>query len=274
MNRFDYYCSIVKEMSQKPHPVYSDELIRVRDFLFNELKNIGYQVRLDDVLLPDGLGQNIVAVKPSNGFKKVVVLGAHYDSVPSAPGAKDNASGVAAMLCIAKNLFNQNIPQNIELRIVLFTAEEIGAYGSKAYAKKLHENNECAYAIISDVFAPDKDIPCALVCQTPGEGESLIVNSFNDALAQKNLKDDETRESRFWSHRVYGHSDHESFMHEGYQSANITIRGNRANNAKLFNGYHSEQDFFKKELFDETIILESLEILFLTVCNLMNKIGE
>jgi aminopeptidase YwaD len=54
-------------------------------------------------------------------------LGAHYDSVPAGPGANDNASGMAAILELART---HRVPG---LCVLAFGAEEIGLFGSRAF---------------------------------------------------------------------------------------------------------------------------------------------
>jgi len=89
-------------------------------------------------------GRNVLGVLPGadpDGINQVVILGAHYDHLGADPdgtvwgGANDNASGVAALLEIARLWHEQGyVPQ----RTVLFAAwdgEEIGLYGSDYYVK-------------------------------------------------------------------------------------------------------------------------------------------
>jgi aminopeptidase YwaD len=64
---------------------------------------------------------------------RVVVVGAHRDTVPGSPGANDNASGVAAALEVAQVL--RGVPLADTVRFVLFGAEEEGLYGSAYYAR-------------------------------------------------------------------------------------------------------------------------------------------
>lgn len=56
-----------------------------------------------------------------------LVVCAHYDSFYSSPGANDNASGVAALLELAKKFAGKNI------RFILFDAEELNKLGSYGY---------------------------------------------------------------------------------------------------------------------------------------------
>ena len=73
-----------------------------------------------------------------NDTNKIVHLTAHYDSVPKAPGANDNASGVASMLEIAKSMTSMDIDK--EVRFVACGSEEVGLKGSYAYVDSLTED--------------------------------------------------------------------------------------------------------------------------------------
>lgn len=75
---------------------------------------------------------------------EVVVAGGHYDSVPQSPGANDNASGVAATLEAARVL--AQAPTARTIQFVLFAAEELGLYGSMAFAG---ERRQGAVAMIN-----------------------------------------------------------------------------------------------------------------------------
>ena len=71
-----------------------------------------------------------------------VVVGAHYDAFGPAPGADDNASGVAGLLELARLLRGSRPPSRIDL--VAFTLEEppffrTGSMGSAVHAKSLKD---------------------------------------------------------------------------------------------------------------------------------------
>ena len=85
--------------------------------------------------------ENVIAEIPGAlDPNKVVVVGAHYDSVnwqgsatAQSPGADDNASGSAGVLEAARVLATGG-PYEHTLRFVLFSAEEFGLIGSDANA--------------------------------------------------------------------------------------------------------------------------------------------
>jgi aminopeptidase YwaD len=81
--------------------------------------------------------RNVVAedLRPPRRSERVVVLGAHFDTVPGVPGANDNASGAAVVLTIAKELARAPVPFSV--RFVAFGSEELGLLGSKHYVDSL-----------------------------------------------------------------------------------------------------------------------------------------
>lgn len=84
---------------------------------------------------------NIVAVKYGTLFPdSVYVLGAHYDSYESgASAADDNASGTSGVIEAARILSKYKFEKTIMM--VLFSGEEIGRCGSKAFTDSIVNNN-------------------------------------------------------------------------------------------------------------------------------------
>jgi hypothetical protein len=76
----------------------------------------------------------IASIRPAGAIANIVI-GAHYDTIAASVGATDNASGVVALLNIARQLKNSNsLLYNID--IVFFGSEEPGLYGSVTYANR------------------------------------------------------------------------------------------------------------------------------------------
>ncbi|MBT2231415.1 M28 family peptidase [Nonomuraea sp. NEAU-A123] len=78
---------------------------------------------------------NVIADSMWGDSKKVVMSGAHLDSVPAGPGINDNGSGSAALLAVAEAL--GKIPTRNKLRFAWWSAEELGLLGSKFYVNSL-----------------------------------------------------------------------------------------------------------------------------------------
>lgn len=84
-----------------------------------------------------GISHNVVASDPFEDLSApLVIVGAHYDSVTTSPGANDNASGTAVVIELARELAAQPIP-GVAVRYVAFGAEEVGLYGSRHMANNL-----------------------------------------------------------------------------------------------------------------------------------------
>ena len=81
--------------------------------------------------------RNVIAEMKGAG-DDVVVVGAHYDTVPEGSvGANDNASGTAVILALAEALSGQSLPFTV--RFVSFGAEEVGLVGSRHYVASLSD---------------------------------------------------------------------------------------------------------------------------------------
>src|ERR1700681_2389224 len=95
---------------------------------------------------------NTVAEIPgSEKPDEVVIIGAHLDSWDLATGATDNATGSTAVLEAARALKKSGVKPKRTIRFVLFTGEEQGLNGSKAYVAK-HQDE---LAKISGVLVHD-----------------------------------------------------------------------------------------------------------------------
>jgi hypothetical protein len=79
--------------------------------------------------------RNIIAETKGGDPDKVIVVGAHLDSVGTGPGINDNGSGSAAILEMAEQLRGV-FPRN-KIRFIWFSAEESGLIGSTEYVNSL-----------------------------------------------------------------------------------------------------------------------------------------
>lgn len=82
-------------------------------------------------------GRNIVAEIPGGSkADEIVVIGAHFDSWHGGTGATDNAAGSAVMMEVMRVLSTLHVKLDRTVRIVLWSGEEQGLFGSKAYVKE------------------------------------------------------------------------------------------------------------------------------------------
>lgn len=122
-------------------------------YLEGELAALGYAPAAQRFAVGAGEVRNIEA-ELAGGARaaEIIVVGAHYDSVSGSPGANDNASGVAAVLELAR-LMRDAAPART-LRFVLFVNEEppyfkSEAMGSLRYARRSRERGEQVVAMFS-----------------------------------------------------------------------------------------------------------------------------
>ncbi|MEV5408864.1 M28 family metallopeptidase [Thermopolyspora sp. NPDC052614] len=78
---------------------------------------------------------NVIADSPRGDRNKVVMVGAHLDSVAAGPGINDNGSGSAAILAVAEALSDARTRNH--LRFAWWGAEELGLIGSQHYVTTL-----------------------------------------------------------------------------------------------------------------------------------------
>ena len=80
---------------------------------------------------------NIVGEIPGSDLKnEVVMIGAHFDTWHASPNASDNTSGVAVALEAARILKAVGAKPRRTIRIALWSGEEQGLWGSRAYVKQ------------------------------------------------------------------------------------------------------------------------------------------
>ncbi len=85
---------------------------------------------------------NVIADSRAGNPDKVVVVGAHLDSVLEGPGINDNGSGTATILETAIQMSRLGIQPRQQLRFAFWGAEESGLLGSQYYVDKLIERNK------------------------------------------------------------------------------------------------------------------------------------
>ena len=78
--------------------------------------------------------QNVIAELPGTG-DGVIVVGAHYDTVPNSIGASDNSSGMGVLLAVAERIAGRSFP--FAVRFIAFGSEETGLHGSEYYVASL-----------------------------------------------------------------------------------------------------------------------------------------
>lgn len=118
-----------------------------RDYLAQELKKAGWSPQIQ----PFESGVNLWAERPgTDPTAGAILVGAHYDTVERSPGADDNASGVAAVLEVARLLGQRDTTRT--LRVAFFDQEEQGLFGSLAFTAEPSHVEDLKGAIILEMI--------------------------------------------------------------------------------------------------------------------------
>ena len=80
---------------------------------------------------------NVIAESKSGRSDRVVISGAHLDSVPAGPGINDDGSGTSTQLEVAHQMAELNINLRNKVRFIWFSGEEQGLFGSTFNADSL-----------------------------------------------------------------------------------------------------------------------------------------
>lgn len=108
------------------------------EWIMSKFREFGYQVACKDTFWAEVWSgerpcHNIIAVKQGSLYPEgEIIVGAHYDGVPTSPAADDNGSGTAGVLEIARVL--HDIDTDITFKFICFDAEETGLDGSWYYS--------------------------------------------------------------------------------------------------------------------------------------------
>jgi carboxypeptidase Q len=126
-------------------------------------KNVPVSVELNvkNTVTPNQTAFNVIAELPgSDKADEVVMLGAHFDSWHSGTGATDNGAGSAVMLEALRILKASGVKLRRTVRLALWSGEEEGLLGSKAYVKATFADRDTmatkpAHAKITGYFNVD-----------------------------------------------------------------------------------------------------------------------
>ncbi len=181
------------------------------------------------VPVPAGRSVNVVATPPGfDGSEAHLVVGAHLDTVPQAPGAEDNASGVGVVLAVAAAVAEKRT--RLPVVFVAFGAEEPRGpsdadhhYGSRTYVAALGPAERRAVrAMVSlDRVGVGDRVPVGSARDSDPVQRSLLAAGRRAGVAT--VPDAEQRSS-----------DHWSFVREGLPGARL--------GSTSYAGYHDPSD--------------------------------
>ena len=245
------------------HPVTSPaSLRRAEAYLVEQFTHLGLAVSTHSFKALGGTYRNVIATLPpfqaSASPLPPLIVAAHYDTVEGSPGADDNASALAVMLEVARNL--RRVPLTRSVRFIAFCLEEENLLGSLAYVSSLqaaHEEicgaivMECVGYARTEEGSQQKPTGVPVAVPTVGDFLGVVGNVVSAPLvraveAAANLA---VPELKTVSLLVPGNgellpdtrrSDHAAFWHHGYPALMLTDTANFRNPH-----YHQPTDTFE-----------------------------
>jgi Zn-dependent M28 family amino/carboxypeptidase len=108
-------------------------------YIENQWKAMDYHVQRECYEADGDQATNLIVESPGHNNERIVLLGAHYDTVPSTPGADDNASAVAVMLEVSRLLKQKKTRKRC--RYVAFACEEPPYFHFDSMGSQIHARN-------------------------------------------------------------------------------------------------------------------------------------
>ncbi len=211
-------------------------------FLKSSFQASGYSVKTQQYSVGNQTFENIeVEITGVEHPDEIVILGGHYDTAYSSPGANDNASGAAAVLELARRFVNKKPSRT--LRFVEFVNEEPPFFwtenmGSLVYAKRSRQQNEKIIAMLSletlGYYSEAKNsqrYPAPLKLFYPSVGNFVaFIGNVNSATLVKKIIASFRRQTEFPSEGTalpaqipgIGWSDQWAFWQQGYPAVMVT----------------------------------------------------
>jgi aminopeptidase YwaD len=161
---------------------------RAAHYAASTFRSLGYDVRIQRFSVDGRRSRNIVAWWPG-AERYPLVIGGHIDTVPGAPGANDNASGVAVVIEIARLIAGR--PQARWVRFVAFGSEEYGIdgrhhVGSQTFVRRLGRagRRRLAGTVSVDMVADGRP----LIVGTAGIGRKLVARALLRRMRRAHIR--------------------------------------------------------------------------------------
>ncbi len=165
--------------------------------------------------------ENVIAQTTTGRTDRVVVSGAHLDSVIEGPGINDNGSGSAAQLEVALQMAELGIDPVNQVRFIWFGAEEAGLVGSAYYVSQLSRREVKSIAVMLNfdmIGSPNPgwfvyDGDASDTASTGSTGSGVVEDVFVDFFASIGRATEPTA--------FDGRSDYDAFVAAGIPAGGL-----------------------------------------------------
>jgi hypothetical protein len=143
----------VECLAATPRPPGSEAHRQAAAYIRDQLQQAGFVVDQMPFNEAGFSGCNLLTRPlPEESNLPLILIGAHYDSIPTSAGADDNASAVAALIELARWLQTQRVsfgsPEH-RIQLVAYDLEEFGLIGSFLHARQVHKADTVLRGMIS-----------------------------------------------------------------------------------------------------------------------------
>jgi len=190
------------------------------NYIRQKAEAAGLRTTLQEFPTRAGTSLNLIAELPGRDSSKVVMVGAHLDSVSEGPGINDNGSGSAGILAVAEAIAATGTTPEPTLRFAWWGAEEMGLLGSTHYVNALpvaERSQITGYLNLDMIASPNPGY------FTYGDAAKLK-RLFTDFLAGVGVATEGTREAD-------GRSDHAPFEKAGIPTGGLFTGASRLKSA-------------------------------------------
>jgi Zn-dependent M28 family amino/carboxypeptidase len=159
--------------------------------------------------------RNVIAESRVGNPSRLVVAGAHLDSVPDGPGINDNGSGSAVVLETAEQLAGTR-PRN-RLRFVWWGAEELGLVGSRHYVETLSPSARRRHALYLnfDMVGSPNFVPYVYDGDASSTGNGVRLAPGSAVIERVFTRYFSSRDLPYRQTGIGGQSDHFPFAQAG-----------------------------------------------------------
>ncbi|HQO01521.1 MAG TPA: M28 family peptidase [Spirochaetota bacterium] len=131
--------TLAEELGERTLRLYNN-LTSARDFIHTTFREQGSAPYTEEYHVNGHAVHNIVAEVHGTEFpEKIILIGAHYDTIEGTPGADDNASAVAGLLELHRLISAR--PAKRTVRFVAFTLEEPPYFSTEEMGSMVHAKN-------------------------------------------------------------------------------------------------------------------------------------
>lgn len=205
---------------QGPRPAASAAERRAHQRVAARFRRVGLRVGYERFSVPDkGRSRNVIGIKDSPEECLVIAM-AHIDSVPPAPGADDNASGVGALVALARSLATEPAPA-CDVWLVATGAEE------RPYTKTPDHLGASALVARLERMNRLKDVRLALSLDEVGRGSRFDLHSTaaepRENVEQRIIDAGHGRVRFVRDPQGEGNSDHRELARAGAPAAKLGV---------------------------------------------------